>query len=214
MKMPVAIALTVFAAAAARAQQSQPLCIIDGVRHPSSDCSGGVTVWPSSPISATGRVVLNGMNIAHVEIVKGPAAMTQYGPDAANGVIVVTTRMGAGTPVPPGDDPLARFLFPPELVMAHQQEINLTDRQRSAIQEAMKEELGKFIDMHFQMTGEVQKLQRIVQGTTVDEPKMLEQLDHVLGAEKEIKHAQLTLMIRIKNQLTEQQQTALAKLRP
>jgi hypothetical protein len=115
---------------------------------------------------------------------------------------------------PTTDDPLARFLFPPELVMAHQQEINLTDRQRSAIQEAMKEAQGKFIDMQFQMTGEVEKLQRIVQGTTVDEPKMLDQLDHVLGVEKEIKHAQLTLMIRIKNQLTEQQQAALAKLRP
>ena len=202
MKTSTVIALTVCLAAVARGQQ--PLCIIDGTRHPSGDCSS----------STTGKVALDAKNIDHVEVIKGPAAITKFGPDAANGVIIVTTWMGAGTPPPAGDDPLARFLFPPELVMAHQQEINLTDRQRSAIQEAMKEEQGKFIDMHLQMGEEVEKLLRIVQGTTVDEPKMLDQLDHVLGVEKEIKHAQLTLMIRIKNQLTEQQQTALAKLRP
>lgn len=203
MKTSTVLALSVCLAAAAHAQQSQPLCIIDGVRHASGDCSN----------TATGKVVLDAKNIDHVEVVKGPAAVSQYGPDAVNGVIIVTTWMGAGTQPPPGEDPLARFLFPPELVMAHQQEIGLTDRQRSAIQDAMKEAQGTFIDRQFQMSGEVEKLQRLVQAPTVDEAKMLEQLDRVLGVEKEIKHAQLTLMIRIKNQLTEQQQAALSKFR-
>ena len=62
----------------------------------------------------------------------------------------------------PGDDPLARFLFPPELVMAHQQEISLTDRQRSGIQEAMKDAQGRFIDAQFKMSGEVEKMQRLI----------------------------------------------------
>jgi hypothetical protein len=78
----------------------------------------------------------------------------------------------------------------------------------------MKEAQGKFVDLQFQMSGELEKLQRIVQPSTVDEAKMLDELDRVLAMEKEIKHTQVSLMIRIKNQLTEQQQTALAKLRP
>ena len=41
---------------------------------------------------------------------------------------------GPGGPRPPGD-PLARYLFPPELVMANQQAINLTDRQRQSLSE-------------------------------------------------------------------------------
>jgi Spy/CpxP family protein refolding chaperone len=121
-------------------------------------------------------------------------------------------KRGPGVP-PGGDDPLAGYLFPPELVIAHQQEIGLTDAQRTAIQTAMKAAQAKFIDLQFQMSAEVEKVQRLVQSPVVDEAKTLEQVDRVLNAEREIKHAQLTLMIRIKNQLTEQQQTALGKLR-
>ena len=113
----------------------------------------------------------------------------------------------------PADDPFARYLFPIELVMANQQAINLTDRQRSAMQEAMKEAQGKFIDLQFKMSGEGERLQRLLQGSSVDEDRVLDQVDRVLTLEREIKHAQLTLMIRIKNQLTEQQQAALNRLR-
>jgi Spy/CpxP family protein refolding chaperone len=115
---------------------------------------------------------------------------------------------------PPNDDPLARFFFPPELVMAHQQEINLTDAQRAAIQKAMKEAQGKFIDTQFAMSSEMYKLQVLLQGKTADETRVLEQIDRVLGLERDVKHAQLTLMIRIKNQLTEDQQAMLNRFRP
>jgi Spy/CpxP family protein refolding chaperone len=97
--------------------------------------------------------------------------------------------------------------------MSNQQTINLTDRQRSAIQDAVKEAQGKFLDLQFKMSGEGERLQRLLQGTTIDESKLLEQVDRVLTAEREIKHTQLTLMARIKNQLTEQQQTQLKQLR-
>jgi TonB-dependent SusC/RagA subfamily outer membrane receptor len=218
MRASLVIALTACLASVAAAQQ-KPLCIIDGVRHPSSECSGGAALSGQVTIDAktgeaalSGKVTLDGNNIDHIEIVKGPAAVAQYGADAVNGVIIVTTKMGAGFPSA-GDDPLARYLFPPELVMAHQQEISLTDLQRVALQVAMKIAQVKFVDLQFQMSGEVEKLQRLVQGTSVDEAKVLEQVDRVLTVEREIKHAQLTLMIQIKNQLTEQQQLALGRLR-
>ena len=111
------------------------------------------------------------------------------------------------------DDPLARYLFPLELVMAHQQAIGLTERQRTAIQQAVKDAQGKFIDVQFAMSGEMEKLQRLLQGTSPDESDVLDQVDRVLGLEREIKRAQLTLMVRIKNQLTDQQQAALQRLR-
>jgi Spy/CpxP family protein refolding chaperone len=115
---------------------------------------------------------------------------------------------------PPEADPLARYFFPPELVMAHQQEINLTDAQRAAMQKAMKEAQGKFIDTQFAMSSEMSKLQALLQGKTAYETRVLEQIDRVLGLEREVKHAQLTLMIRIKNQLTEDQQATLNRFRP
>jgi TonB-dependent SusC/RagA subfamily outer membrane receptor len=220
MKISLAVTFTLCLASAAGAQQA-PLCIIDGIRYPSTSCkrdwsSTAQVLVPGAPIIVVdGRVTgyqLDQANIVHVEIIKGAPAVTQYGPDAANGVILITTNRAPG-PLPGRDDPLARFLFSPELVMAHQQEINLTDAQRSAIQRAIVEVQGKFADLQFRMSGEVEKLQLLLQPSSVDEAKVIDQVDHVLAAERDIKHAQLTLMIRIKNQLTEQQQTALAKLR-
>ena len=97
--------------------------------------------------------------------------------------------------------------------MAHQEAINLTDRQRATIRDAIKDAQGKFVDLQFQMSAEVEKLQRLLQSTSVDEAAVLQQVDRVLGIEREVKHAQLTLMIRIKNALTEQQQGMLGQLR-
>jgi len=110
-------------------------------------------------------------------------------------------------------DPLSRYLFPPELVMANQQAINLTDRQRQSLQQAMKDAQGKFIDLQFRMSTEVENLQRLIQPANVDETRVLDQVDRVLSVEREVKRAQLSLMIRIKNLLTEQQQARLSVLR-
>jgi hypothetical protein len=194
MKMTaVVIGLISSVSLAARAQE--PICIVDGTRRPASDCSGMVA-----------------KNIERVEVVKGPNAASLYGPDAAgHGVISITTKKGEGAQAQ--EDPFARYLFPPELVMANQQAINLSDRQRSAIQQAMKDAQGKFIDAQFKMSGEGEKLQRLLQGTSVDEAKVLDQVDRVLTIEREIKRVQLTLMMRIKNQLTAEQQNMLTSLR-
>ena len=116
-------------------------------------------------------------------------------------------------PGPPSGDPLARYLFPPELVMANQQAINFTDRQRASLQQAMKDTEGKMVDLQFRMMGEVENLQRLIQPASVDESKVLEQVDRVLAVEREVKRAQLGLMLRIKNILTAQQQTQLGVLR-
>jgi TonB-dependent SusC/RagA subfamily outer membrane receptor len=180
--------------------RNNPICVIDGARHPSADCLG-----PSLNLPAT--------KVKSVEILKGPAAMSSYGADAANGVIIVTTEAGPRASEQAGADPLARFLFPPELVMANQQAIGLTDRQRATMQEAIKDAQLKLVDLQFKLTQEVEKLQRLIQGASVDQAKALEQVDRLLTFEREVKHAQITLMIRIKNTLTEQQQAALGKLR-
>jgi len=48
---------------------------------------------------------------------------------------------------------------------------------------------------------------------TVDEQQVLAQLDKVLDLEREIKRAQMGLMVRIKNKLTREQQARLRQLR-
>ncbi len=117
------------------------------------------------------------------------------------------------TAPPPAADPLARFLYPPELIMAHQEALGLTDKQRSAIEDAVKDTQGKVFDLQFKMSAEVEKLQRLIQAPSPDEPKVLDEVSRVLTLERDMKVAQMTLMVRIKSQLTERQQAQLDQLR-
>ena len=78
----------------------QPIVIVDGVRYKSTNFTAYGEDY--RPFNTEPRSPLNDLNvndIETVEVVKGPSASTLYGPDAANGVIVVTTKRGrAGAP--------------------------------------------------------------------------------------------------------------------
>jgi Spy/CpxP family protein refolding chaperone len=120
---------------------------------------------------------------------------------------------GPGGPRPPAD-PLARYFFPPELIMANQQAIQLTDNQRDSLQHAMADAQGKFIPLQFKMSSEVEGLQNLLKKPgPVDEAQVLEQVDRVLAVERDVKRAQLSLMVRIRNMLTPIQRARLTSLR-
>lgn len=112
-----------------------------------------------------------------------------------------------------GDDPIAQNLFPPELVMKYHQEINLDEMQSKAIREAIQKAQAKFVDMQWDMQAESEKLVKLLQARPVDETAVLAEVDQVLNREREIKRAQISLLVRIKNQLTEAQQNKLMELR-
>lgn len=107
----------------------------------------------------------------------------------------------------------AKYLFPPELVMQHQQSIRLTPEQRTSMTQGIRDLQLKVVELQWKMQDEAQKLTELVQGARVDEAQTLAQVDRVLGVEREIKRAHMALLIRIKNLLTPEQQTALTSLR-
>ena len=75
---------------------NDPIYIIDGIRMTSNVGSSSIGVGGTSPSRVND---LNPDDIENIEIVKGPSAATLYGTDAANGVIVITTKRGrAGAP--------------------------------------------------------------------------------------------------------------------
>ena len=111
----------------------------------------------------------------------------------------------------PGDDPLAKLLFPPELVMQHQAEIGLKPEQRTAITRGIAELQAKAIDLQWRMQEAATALATLLGKPVVDEAAALVQVDSVLNLEREVKRAQLTLLIRIKNTLTPEQQSRLAE---
>jgi TonB-linked SusC/RagA family outer membrane protein len=70
---------------------NNPIYVIDGVRVEGATGSSTVSVGGTTP-SRVGD--LNPEEIENIEIVRGPSAATLYGTDAANGVIVITTKRG------------------------------------------------------------------------------------------------------------------------
>ena len=113
----------------------------------------------------------------------------------------------------PGEDPIAKNVFPPELVMKHSQVIGLDDRQRAAIKDNVQSVQAKFLDAQWDLQEESQKLVRLLQAQPVNEAAVLAEVDKVLALEREIKRAQIALLVKIKNLLTEPQQAKLQELR-
>ncbi len=131
-------------------------------------------------------------------------------------LMLFVTAAATAAPLPPreGDDPFARYLFPPERVMGHAQEIGLEDSQRSAIKAEVQKVQPRFLDLQFDVQSEGEKLSRLLQENRVDEARVLSQIDRILAIEKEIKRMQVSLLVRIKNILTPAQQARLSELPP
>ncbi len=70
---------------------NNPIYVIDGVRVEGTTGSSTLSVGGTTP-SRVGD--LNPEEIESIEVVRGPSAATLYGTDAANGVIVITTKRG------------------------------------------------------------------------------------------------------------------------
>ena len=70
---------------------NDPIYVIDGIRLTSNTNSSSLFTGGSQPVRVND---LNPEEIETIEIVKGPSAATLYGTDAANGVIVITTKRG------------------------------------------------------------------------------------------------------------------------
>ena len=116
-------------------------------------------------------------------------------------------------PGPGPDDPFARAFFPPEMVMQHQSELGLQDSQRTTITSAVQSAQAKLMDVQWKLSAEGEKMSRLLGGAQVDEAQVLEEVDRILALEREIKRAQISLMVRIKNTLTAAQQSKLREIR-
>src|SRR5438067_2285950 len=113
-------------------------------------------------------------------------------------------------PPQPPDDPLARVLFPPELVMQHQQDIGIRPEQRAVITKAIQDFQTKVVDLQWRMQEQSQRLATLLEKPAVDQAAALAQVDEVLGVQREIKRAHITLLIQNKNTLSAEQQDKFA----
>jgi Spy/CpxP family protein refolding chaperone len=113
----------------------------------------------------------------------------------------------------PNQDPIGQSFFAPELVMQNQETIGLNDEQRAYLKSEIRQAQLKFTDSQWKLQDEMEKLVSLVRQPHVDEQLVLAQLEKVLTTEREVKRAQVSLLVHIKNKLTAEQQAKLEEIR-
>ena len=78
----------------------------------------------------------------------------------------------------------------------------------------MRKAQGRFTELQWQLQDAMEALVGTLQQEQVNETQALNQLERILDAERQVKTLQITLMVRIKNKLTPEQQARLRQLRP
>ncbi len=116
-------------------------------------------------------------------------------------------RGGGGGPA------FAKSLFPPEMVMRHAQEIGLSGEQREQITAVIQQVQSDIVPLEWEMRERGQALQDLLEQPQVDEGAALAQVDRVTEIENQIKKTHLTLLIRVKNLLSDDQQQQLTALK-
>ncbi|MEW5978367.1 MAG: periplasmic heavy metal sensor [Acidobacteriota bacterium] len=133
-------------------------------------------------------------------------------------VFVLLLLFVAGVPAlraqpPQGHDVLSENLFAPDLVMSHQSAIGLDENQKAYLRAEILKTQTRFTEFQWKLQELMEGLVELLKQHPADEAKVIAQLDKVLGTEREIKTTQITLMVRIKNKLTLEQQSRLRQIR-
>ncbi len=115
-------------------------------------------------------------------------------------------------PVPPMD-PLGDVMFPPDMIMGHARELRLTDQQKAFMRGEIQKTTTHFLELQWQLQDAMEALHLTMKPNSVDEQQGLSQLDKVLDIERQVKRLHFSLGIRLKNQLTPEQQAKLRGMR-
>src|SRR5713226_9815383 len=113
----------------------------------------------------------------------------------------------------PGADPIGSKLFPPELIMGHQEELGVEEAQRTAILKEIEKTQSQVLQLQWQMQAAMEQLARALDAPKIDESKALAQADRLMTMERDVKRTHLGMLIRIRNLLAASQRAKLAERR-
>lgn len=112
----------------------------------------------------------------------------------------------------PLDQALEESLFPPTMILENQAKIGLSPVQRDSIRAAVRKFEMSTLENQWKLQDENDRFAEILKRPTPSEGTILDQLDRVLGAERELKRAQMAMLVRLRTILTPDQQTKLRTL--
>ena len=112
-----------------------------------------------------------------------------------------------------GEKALRENLFPPALLLRNEEKLGLKPEQLTAIRDQVQRLQNRVTEFESRMPDEGTRLAEILQRDRIGENEALTQLDRVLAVEREMKKAQMAMLIGIKNVLTPEQQGMVKRLR-
>jgi len=110
-------------------------------------------------------------------------------------------------------DPMKRTLVEPVMALHYAQEIGLTEEQRIAIQNQLKEAKARFGVLEKKLEGENQALFKLIDNPGASEQTVVEQMDRVLSVERDIKVTNLLSSWRVRQVLSAEQREKLKGLK-
>jgi len=113
----------------------------------------------------------------------------------------------------PKDDVFQGKLFAPNVILEHQAELSLSKQQFTDIRQAVVEVQSNVAEHEWDVREAYQKLMAELDKTPIDEAQVLEHVGAALRAENEVKKLQVTMLIQLKNLLTDDQVSYLESVR-
>ena len=122
-------------------------------------------------------------------------------------ILLVLTCCGLGTAqaAGPKEDVFKGKLFPPNVILQHQAELNLSKEQFTAIKAAVVNVQANVAEHEWDLREAYQSIMAELDEQPIDQAQVLEHVEEALAAENEVKKEQVTMLITLKNLLTAEQ---------
>ncbi len=134
-----------------------------------------------------------GTGMGHVEMIGGPANFTS----PTNVVSGFTTSSSSGM--------MFGHLFPPSHIMRQQEKLKLTEKQINLIKKEMRSFQSGIVDIQWDLNSIESKLNKELAKDIIDLEKSMSLTEKVLSAEGRLKKSHMSLLIKIRNVLSEEQ---------
>lgn len=102
-------------------------------------------------------------------------------------------------------DPFKGKLFPPNVILENQAELDLSKEQFTKIRAAVVEVQSGVAEHEWDMREAYLKLMEELDESPIDEARVLEHAAVALSAENQVKKMQIAMLVRLKNLLTAEQ---------
>ncbi|MEM7433085.1 MAG: hypothetical protein AAF351_14285 [Pseudomonadota bacterium] len=130
------------------------------------------------------------------------------------GILVVAVLCsGAAMAQGPKADVFKGKLFPPNVILENQDQLNLTKDQYTAIRAAVVEVQENVAEHEWDVRDAYRSLMAELDQTPIDETQVMAYVDEALAAENAVKREQVMMLIKLKNLLDDEQIAYLESVR-